>query len=216
MKGRAPPQLAAAGRWPPLAAVVGLLALAALLPERYGLLPPCLRYPLWALVGVLVAASTWAHVSHAGHRFERAAVTAALLVTTAVMVFALGRVIALVLRQGANVAGLPLLSTGVTFWVTNVVVFGLWYWLLDRGGPGKRAAGSSERADLLFPQAQLGAGWAPCFVDYLFVAFTASVAFSPTDTAPISARAKLLMMAQSLIALVTLAVVVGRAVNLLQ
>ncbi len=219
MKAHPFPNLAAAARWPPLTAIFGLLALAAFLPDRYGLLPHSVKYPLWSLAGSLAAASTWAHVSPSGRRFERMATTAMLVTATLVMQAALGRVVYLVFRQGANVPGIPLLSTGVSFWAGNVVVFALWYWLVDRGGPEKRAARACGPPDLLFPQAQLpapgGVEWVPGFFDYLFVAFTASVAFSPTDSAPISSRAKLLMMMQSIVSLVTILIVVARAVNLM-
>ncbi|MCW2543994.1 MAG: hypothetical protein JWM40_1546 [Frankiales bacterium] len=123
---------------------------------------------------------------------------------------------------GGRGSGRDLLSAAAGVWVTNVVVFGLAFWELDRGGPLGRtgqlpAAGGP---DLWFPQdgdAKDAApkGWRPVFVDYLFVSLTAATAFSPTDTMPLSSRAKLLMGAQSLISLLTVGLVAARAVNIL-
>lgn len=115
-----------------------------------------------------------------------------------------------------------LLSGGLGVWFANMIVFAYYYWLLDAGGPDFRHMHhycSLALTDFLFPQQQvdrLAAGdWQPTFLDYLFVAFNASSAFSPTDTLILSRRVKLLMMLQSLISLVVAAVVVARAINTL-
>lgn len=94
----------------------------------------------------------------------------------------------------------------------------LWYWTLDRGGPAARGLTRHSRPDFLFAQMTIEQGdesWSPGFIDYLFLAFTNATAFSPTDTLPLSGRAKLLMMAQSGISLLTIALVAARAVNIL-
>ncbi len=114
-----------------------------------------------------------------------------------------------------------LLGTGANIWVTNIIVFSLWYWEFDRGGPGARALGEDPEPDFLFPQMampDLGMHhhWEPQFVDYAYVAFTNATAFSPTDTMPLSRWAKLAMTVQSAVSLVTAALVVARAVNILQ
>ena len=103
-------------------------------------------------------------------------------------------------------------------WLTNVIVFGLWYWELDRGGPATRQQASHRQPDFLFPQMSTpgsAPGWTPAFVDYLYTSFTNATAFSPTDTMPLTVWAKLLFMVQSLASLVTVAVVISRAVNIL-
>jgi uncharacterized membrane protein len=103
----------------------------------------------------------------------------------------------------------------ITIWLTNVLVFALWYWELDRGGPGRRSASSGGGA-FRFPQQQAQAvAWTPGFVDYLYLSFTNATALSPTDTVPLSAWAKLLMMLQALISLLTLVLVAAHAVNVL-
>jgi uncharacterized membrane protein len=114
----------------------------------------------------------------------------------------------------------PLLATGAAIWMTNVIVFALWYWDLDRGGPAARACGEREHADFLFPQMAnpelAPPAWEPQFVDYLYLSFTNAAAFSPTDVMPLTRWAKLLMLGQSAISLATVALVIARAVNILK
>lgn len=113
-----------------------------------------------------------------------------------------------------------LLTAGGSIYLTNVIAFGLWYWEWDRGGPVARAHGTRHHADLLFPQMavpELGShDWEPTFGDYLYVSFTNATAFSPTDTMPLSRWAKLLMAVQSGVSLVTVGLVIARAVNILK
>jgi hypothetical protein len=115
-----------------------------------------------------------------------------------------------------------LLGSGAAIFITNVIAFGIWYWELDRGGPFARLAVEQPYPDFLFPQmdpdtAKLTKpGWRPTFVDYLYVSFTNVVAFSPTDTMPLSRWAKGMMTVQSLVSMSTLALVIARAVNVLK
>jgi len=115
--------------------------------------------------------------------------------------------------------GRALIGSGAVLWVTNVLLFGLWYWELDRGGPADREARVDCIPDFLFPQMTderwAPADWKPGLVDYLYTSFTNATAFSPTDTMPLTPIAKWLMTAQSLTALVTVGLVVARAVNIL-
>lgn len=137
--------------------------------------------------------------------------TAQLLVATVLVV--------LRLVQGWKVAVATLILDALIIFVTNVLIFALWYWLLDAEDPRAPSATAETRWHLLFPQRQSDfpgyAGWRPHFLDYLYVAYTTSVAFSPTDTLPLSRAAKMLMMTQSIIALITITVVAGTAINLL-
>jgi hypothetical protein len=116
-------------------------------------------------------------------------------------------------------AGRDLIYASVPVWITNVLVFGLWYWELDRGGPVRRLRAERRQPDFLFPQMTAPdatvADWSPTFLDYLYTSFTNATAFSPTDTMPLTAWAKILMMVQSLASLLTVALVVSRAVNIL-
>lgn len=122
---------------------------------------------------------------------------------------------------GGPTTGRQLLGSAAAVWLTNLVAFGLAYWELDRGGPLGRvgARPRPDHPDLLFPQdsspEQAPAGWQPVFADYLFVSLSAATAFSPTDTMPLTRRAKLLVGVQSLISLLTVGLVAARAVNVL-
>lgn len=112
--------------------------------------------------------------------------------------------------------GTLLVRSAVLIWVINVLVFALCYWELDGGGPARRAD-TDKPGDFVFPQQmneKLNQGWSPQFLDYLFLAFNSSTAFSPTDTMVLSRPAKAFMMTQSSIALLTIGLVVGRAVNI--
>ena len=114
--------------------------------------------------------------------------------------------------------GKLLFEAGAIIWAINVLVFALAYWEMDGGGPGRRATDTFEPDDFLFPQQireNLNTGWSPQFLDYLFLAFNTSTAFSATDTMILSRQAKLCIMVQSLISLLTVALVVGRGVNII-
>jgi hypothetical protein len=122
------------------------------------------------------------------------------------------------LVRGQERSGAQLLLKAVTVWGTNVIAFGLWYWAFDRGGPVRRFEPDPPPADFQFPQMEnpelAAPGWRPELVDYLYVSFTNSIAFSPTDAMPLSRWAKLLMLSESAISAVTILLVAARAVNI--
>ena len=121
------------------------------------------------------------------------------------------------LVNGSKTQANLLLKAGIHMWVMNVLVFALWYWQLDRGGPLERRLDSAREADFLFPQqAMAERSWQPKFLDYLYVSYTNATAFSPTDTMPLSQLAKVLMIVQSAASLLLAIMVVARAVNILQ
>jgi uncharacterized membrane protein len=110
-----------------------------------------------------------------------------------------------------------LLRSAAALWITNILVFALWYWRLDAGGPNQRDLRSHHHEGaFLFPQMTMRHGtWSPQFVDYLFLAFNTSTALSPADTQALSRWAKLLMMAQALISLTIIVLLVARSVNIM-
>jgi len=122
------------------------------------------------------------------------------------------------LVKGQEKSGAQLLLKAVTVWGTNVIAFGLWYWGVDRGGPVRRLQPDPPPPDFQFPQMenpQLAApGWYPELLDYIYVSFTNSIAFSPTDAMPLSRRAKLLMLSESAISAITILLVAARSVNI--
>lgn len=125
------------------------------------------------------------------------------------------------LLLGNGMDGPNLVRAAVAIWSTNVIAFACWYWELDGGGPVSRRDRTDPTRDFMFPQmdddvAGFGPlGWHPRFGDYLYVAFTNATAFSPTDTLPLTIRAKVLMAVQSLAALITVAIIAARAINIL-
>src|SRR5437763_9620705 len=123
------------------------------------------------------------------------------------------------LVNGAHASAPTLLRAAVHMWVVNVLLFGLWYWQLDGGGPTPRRECELPARDFLFPQhtvEALAQSWHPMFLDYLYLSFTNATAFSPTDAMPLSRWAKMLMLAQSAMSLALAVMVVARAVNILR
>jgi hypothetical protein len=205
-------------RWPALLAVLAAIALQLVLPDSLlrglgnrALIPACEG----ALIVVLLIANP-VRISPEQSRLRIVGVTLIAL-TSAVNAISLIELLHALL-YGSKAGGRPLVYASVPIWLTNVIVFGLWYWELDRGGPAQRQLPGHRRPDFLFPQMSTpgsSPGWVPSFLDYFYTSFTNATAFSPTDTMPLTGWAKLLMMMQSLASLVTVAVVVSRAVNIL-
>ncbi|MCW3065884.1 MAG: hypothetical protein JWN32_3056 [Solirubrobacterales bacterium] len=123
------------------------------------------------------------------------------------------------LINGGKAGGHALIVSGAVLWVTNVLLFAVWYWEMDRGGPVHRFLGEVDLIDFQFPQMEnpqlAPPGWRPGFLDYFYVSLTNATAFSPTDTMPLTHTAKIVMGIQSVSALLTVGLVVARAVNIL-
>jgi uncharacterized membrane protein len=199
--------------WPAQMAVAAALALYLTLPHRLTMGPSWLL-PALEIVLLLPLALTTPHRAADEQTHVRRATVALIGTIGAANALALALLVHYLL-DGGRASGGDLLVSAVTIWLTNVLVFALWYWELDQGGPGQRAA-SPAAGDFRFPQQQAGdRGWAPGFVDYLYLSFTNATALSPTDTVPLSAWAKLLMMLQALVSLLTLVLVAAHAVNVL-
>ena len=171
---------------------------------------------LLGLVAVLLVPLLSAHL-RGSHRLARVSGFGVVgLVTVAVV----ASVFLLVSSSlGGRTSAPTLLQDAALLWVINVVTFAVWYWEIDGGGPAQRNREEHHSEDFLFPQmnhvGKSARDWSPGFLDYLFLAFNTSTAFSPTDTAFLSRRAKVLMMVQALASLLILAVLVSRAVNTL-
>jgi len=133
--------------------------------------------------------------------------------------YSLSEVTRRLLQSGRVANGRELILAGVNIYLTNIIIFALWYWEMDGGGPGRRLQAAKHEQDFLFPQNQhedyKHPHWQPTFIDYLYVSSTNAMAFSPTDTMPLSRRAKLLMLAQATLSLISVALVAARAVNIL-
>jgi hypothetical protein len=204
--------------WAPQLVVAAAILLYLALPSKLTLGPNwALPVAEGALLIGLVAISPHPRMRHSPLR--RRLALGLIGIVSVVNLVSLGLLVHNLLHHTRPEQGRPLILAGVVLWVTNVLLFGLWFWQLDRGGPLERAM-SENTPDFLFVQMSDGApyapkDWAPTLVDYLYLSLTNASAFSPTDTMPMSATAKILMSMQSVSALVTVGLVVARAVNIL-
>ena len=205
-------------RWPASLAVVVCAALNYILPQAYTLGPSWFVPGLELAIVIPLTAIAPRRVPRERRWSEIAAVVVIAVVSVA-NVASLVLLIRQLLYHGKDVTGLELLVSSAAIWVTNVVVFGLWYWELDRGGPDARLRADHGPPDFLFPQMSTPGctyeHWSPTFLDYLYVAFTNATAFSPTDTMPLSRWAKSLMLVQAAASLLTVLIVASRAINIL-
>jgi uncharacterized membrane protein len=206
-------------RWPAFVAILAVGGLYAALPEVLTMGP---RWLFPSLVLVLLIPNIVSH--HAGnHRLNTfigftvdAVLTVELIISLVLLIAAL---------PTHKETPIALLLSAASLWATTILVFALWYWRLDAGGPHQRdaRAGHNEGA-FLFPQMTMSEAalrqtgqrrWSPNFIDYLFLAFNTSTAFSPSDVPVLARWAKILMMLQSLLSLLIIALLAARAVNIL-
>jgi hypothetical protein len=207
-------------RVPVLIALIVAITLQLLISPNYILLPRWPLITLEVLLLVVLVAINPLHLTRSTRVGKYAGWALLVAITADNTVSALvldARILSGEVRYGPAL----LLGSGSAIIVTNVVAFGIWYWELDRGGPFARREGARPYPDFLFPQmdpdnATLAKpGWRPTFVDYLYVSITNAMAFSPTDTTPLSRWAKMMMTAQAIVALTTAGLVIARAVNVL-
>jgi uncharacterized membrane protein len=205
-------------RWPAAAAILIAIVLQILLPQDLAFAPNWLL-PLieLLLLGLLILVDP-VRINRESAMLRTVGIILVVVASLATAWSAARLVYHLVYGGFSDAA--PLLLNGGAIWLTNVIVFALWYWEADRGGPASRANARHDYPDFLFPQMttpEMGQrDWEPHFVDYLYLSFTNATAFSPTDTMPLSRWAKLTMMAQAAVSLLTVALVVARAVNMLK
>jgi uncharacterized membrane protein len=215
---RYPPPARSEPFWPAQASVLGAIALQLLLPERVTAGPTWLLPALEGALLLGLTVTTPRQLEHEHRTRRRAALSLTAFVSAANIISLALLTHELLHHQTPN--GRQLIIAGVLIWLTNVLIFGLWYWETDRGGPGRRAAGRDGPPDFLFVQMSDDSiqpvNWRPRFIDYLYVSLTNAAAFSPTDTMPLSPTAKGTMGLQSLVSIVTIGLVVSRAVNILQ
>jgi hypothetical protein len=206
-------------RWPAMLALFGVGGLRLALPEPLSAGPGWL---LLAVVTLLLIPTAWARYAGNDKLNQILGYVLSALVTTD-MVWSLGLLVAALPSHKETPR--ELLISASALWITNILVFASWYWRLDAGGPRARELrGVHTDGAFLFPQmtlnpeAKLEMGedrWSPGFIDYLFLAFNTSTAFSPTDSPVLSRWAKALMMVQALISFATVALLAARAVNIL-
>ena len=206
-------------RWPAVVALLAVGGLRLALPSSLTVGP---RWLLLVLVAVLLALTVWARY-RGSHRLNQVFGFTAVSVVTIDLIWSLTLLV--VALPSHREAPRNLLISATFIWLTNILVFASWYWRLDAGGPRARELqGVHTDGAFLFPQMTLSPAekrsmgedtWTPGFVDYLFLAFNTSTAFSPTDVPVLSRWAKMLMMAQSLVSFATVALLAARAINIL-
>lgn len=208
----------AEARWPATLAIIAAIALYVTLPDSL-IVGPTWIFPV--LEGAILVPLTIARPHR--HPGEAGASRIAAIVLIALANIGNGASLILLIHlllTGDPISGRTLIFSAIEIYLTNVIIFGLWYWELDSGGPAARLRQPARLPDFLFPQMnspdKAPAGWRAAFVDYLYVSLTNATAFSPTDTMPLTRKAKTLMGIQSLASLLTVALVAGRAVNILK
>ena len=206
-------------RWPVSLAVLAAIGMQAALPQRLALLPRWIlpAVALALLIGLLASNPRRINQERPGLRAAGMTLVAVLSLAN---ITSAGRLIARLVQGTEGQDAGPLLLIGGAIWLTNVIVFALWYWELDRGGPVARAHGHRQHPDFLFPQMQAPElahpDWEPGFADYFYLSFTNATAFSPTDVMPLTPWTKMTMLLQSVVSLSTVALVIARAVNILK
>jgi uncharacterized membrane protein len=203
--------------WPAQLTVAIVIAVNLALPERVTAGPswlvPSVAAALLVALVIIAPARAAQHVRGVRH-FALAVIG----LVSAASLTSLGLLVHYLINGGAA-GGHELILAGVGLWATNVMLFAVWYWELDRGGPATRFLAPETSPDFQFPQTDnphlAPPGWRPGFVDYLYLSLTNATAFSPTDTNPLTPTAKAVMALQSVSALLTIALVVSRAVNIL-
>ncbi len=205
-------------RLPVLFALIAAIALQLAIPKTYTVVP---RWPLITLELLLLAVLIWLNpvkLTRSTRRGKYATWVLLAAITIDNTLSAILLDVRIITGQVSNEAAV-LLGSGAAIFVTNVIVFGIWYWDLDRGGPFARRAGERPYPDFMFPQMTTPnvtkPDWRPTFVDYLYVSVTNVMAFSPTDTMPLARWAKMMMTVQAMVALSTAGLVIARAVNVL-
>jgi uncharacterized membrane protein len=206
-------------RWPVVLAILAVLLVLTLLPARIRLFPSWFPYAI-GIALLLPMVVVWLSGARARWlRIERMTTLVFSMLAEAVTLTTVLYLIVEMLNRPAGFSGRQLLTSSLGAWITNVLAFSLVYWRIDRGGPEARANDAGTKPDWLFPQTgvpeEAPTDWRPTYVDYLFLAFATAMAFSPTDALPLTSRAKLLMMLESAVSLLTLVAIAARAINIL-
>jgi hypothetical protein len=206
-------------RWPPALAILVVLLLLAALPGHVHVLPVWGSYlaALAVLVPMAGVALTKGNTLWLG--IERTMIILLATAYVANTIAELADMIGAITLHPSGSNAFSLLSSSVAIWVANVLTFSLLYWQIDRGGPYARASNLSVKPDWVFPQPaapeDLPPDWRPLFFDYLYLGYNTATAFRPTDALPLTHRAKMLMMIESAISLLTMVIILSRAINII-
>jgi uncharacterized membrane protein len=205
-------------RWPASLALLGAATLNFILPGKFTLGPPWLVPALeLAILVPLYISSPYRTANES--RWQSIFANLLIGIANVANVVSLALLVRQLVFNPKATIGSELLFSSIAIWLTNILVFSLWYWELDRGGPDDRLRADHREPDFLFPQMVTpgcaSAGWSPKFVDYLYLGFTNATAFSPTDVMPLTAWAKMMMLAEAVVSLATITIVASRAINII-
>lgn len=204
--------------WPVQLAVLAAIALQLALPDRFSV---GTRYIIPAAEALLLVALSFTTPKERIFKSLARRINVLLLIvaTSVGNAYSLWAITSQLLAGGHLSNGRALILASINIFLTNIIIFGLWYWEMDGGGPGERQRIAKYEQDFLFPQHRNEAykhpDWKPTFIDYLYVSSTNAMTFGPADTKPLSRRAKMLMLLQSTISLIVVALVAARAVGIL-
>jgi hypothetical protein len=206
-------------RWPPALAILVVIFLLATLPGHVTALPVWISYLAALAVLVPMAGVALTRGNILWLRIERAIIILLATVYVANTIAELADMIGVITLHPSGNNAFSLLSSSVAIWIANVLTFSLLYWQIDRGGPYARAQDLTVKPDWVFPQPatpeDLPPNWRPLFLDYLYLGYNTATAFSPTDALPLTHRAKMLMMIESTISLLTMVIILSRAINII-
>ncbi len=202
--------------WPASVALLVCAGLYFVLPNRLVVGPRWLLPVLIVLPLIPLSARKNRHANEA--HWVRVLTLTLIAAITLANVISMGLLVHHLLRSNVT-AGRSLIYSAIAVWITNVIVYGLWFWEIDRGGPHRRSTGEMIYPDIQFPQMEnpklAPDNWRPRFTDYLYTSFANGTSFAPADAMPLSLQAKSLFVAESMVSLVTIAIVAARAVNIL-
>jgi uncharacterized membrane protein len=204
-------------RWPASLALLICVALYVVLPNRL-VIGPRFAIPVLIILALIPLSARRHRHPDESPRVRQLTLSLIALVTLAnvtSMVLLVQRLLNTAVSQGR-----ALIYSAVSVWLTNVIIYGVWFWEIDRGGPTRRAAGAKLVLDLEFPQMAnpelAPKGWEPKFTDYLYTSFANGTSFAPADAMPLTRRMKILFGTESIVSFATIAVVAARAVNILK
>ena len=204
-------------RWPASLALLTCVALYIVLPNRLVIGPRLLIPALIVLCLIPLSLRRHRHPDESPRvrQLTLALITLVTVANVTSMVLLVHRLLDTSVSQGR-----ALIYSAVSVRLTNIIVYGVWFWEIDRGGPTRRAAGLKIVYDLQFPQLEnpelAPKGWEPRFTDYLYTSFANGTSFAPADAMPLSRRMKILFVSESMVSFITIAVVAARAVNILK
>jgi len=204
-------------RWPASLALLTCVALYIVLPGRLVIGPRWLIPALIILSLIPLSLRRHRHPDESPRvrQLTLSLITLVTLANVTSMVLLVQRLLNTSVSQGR-----ALIYSAVSVWLTNIIIYGIWFWEIDRGGPTRRAAGLKIVYDLQFPQLEnpqlAPVDWEPKFTDYLYTSFANGTSFAPADAMPLSRRMKILFVTESMVSFITVAVVAARAVNILK